>query len=76
MICFFYFAYMIIVPYCYIRIFIFRRNHVRPGDGKVHQEKVEQRKRRNHVTFTCNMIVWLIQATCSLLVSINIGEEN
>ena len=61
--------YISIIPYCYTRIYIFRKNLVMPGNGKKHEEQVKMRRRRNHVTFTSNMAVWLIEAFTTVGVS-------
>ena len=63
-----YSLYLLVVPFCYIRIFLFRKSHVMPGHGKHHEEQVKKRRKRNHVTFTSNMIVWLVEVVSSLMV--------
>ena len=63
-----YSSYIIIVPFCYTKIFIFRRNHVMPGQGKHHEEQVKKRRKRNNVTYGSNMSVWVVEATSSVLV--------
>ena len=65
-----YLLYIFVVPFCYTRIYIFRRNHIKPGSGKRHQERVEIQRRRNHVTFSYNMIIWIIEATCTIIVGL------
>ena len=69
MLLFFYFAYIIVVPYCYLRIYLFRRKHKMPGEpSKAQQAVLDQRRKRNHVTFLSNMIIWLIETICSVIV--------
>ena len=63
-----YCLYICIVPFCYTRVYIFRKNHVKPGAGKNHEEQVKVRRRRNHVTFSSNMAVWLIEAFSTIIV--------
>ena len=63
-----YSLYIFIVPFCYTRIFIFRKNHVMPGSGKHHEEQVKQRRKRNNVTYSSNMLVWLVEALSTSVV--------
>ena len=56
------YSYMIIVPYCYIRIFLFRKNRVAPGEKTMVVKREEIRKRkRNAVTFKYNISIWILE---------------
>ena len=63
-----YTSYILIVPFCYTRIYIFRKNHVMPGQGKHHEEQVKRRRKRNNVTYVSNMMVWCVEAFSTILV--------
>ena len=63
-----YFSYIFVVPYFYTKIYIFRKNHVMPGQGKHHEEQVKKRRKRNNVTYTANMSVWMVEVLATFLV--------
>ena len=67
-----YTLYIFVVPFCYIRVYIFRRNHVSPGTGKSHQDRVEHQRKRNHVTFSYNMVIWLIEVVSTIIVGLSL----
>ena len=64
----FYFSYIIIVPYCYIKIYQYRKNLTAPGCGQGHKELTKLRKARNIVTFSYNITIWGLEALSTLLV--------
>ena len=59
--------FIVIVPYCYVNIYYFRKNLKIPGTDK---NVVEKRKKRNIVTFSYNMLVWIIEALLTIIVRI------
>ena len=63
-------SFIIIVPYCYVKIYYFRKNLKTPGTrtGSVDKD-MEKRKKRNIVTFSYNMLVWIIEALFAVIVS-------
>ena len=59
------------VPTCKVLEYIdaySRRNTVIPGENN--QEKKAFRKKRNVVSFSINMAIWVIEAFCALLVRV------
>ena len=65
---FLYCCYILTVPFCYIRIFVWRKFQKFPGSGKFQEEEILRRRKRNVVTFSYNMIIWLVEAICTFLV--------
>ena len=63
-----YCGYILVVPFCYIRIFIYRKFYKFPGSGN-HEDELRRRRRRNVVSFSCNMAIWLVEAVCTCVVS-------
>ena len=57
--------FIIIVPYCYVKIYYFRKNLKIPGSNK---DAMDRNKKRNIVTFTYNMLVWIIEALSAAIV--------
>ena len=56
------YSYMIIVPYCYIKIFLFRKNRVTPGEKTAVGKKEDKRKKkRNVVTFKINISIFILE---------------
>ena len=66
-----YYNYIIIVPYCYVNIYRFRKNMVVPGQN---QEKLQEtRRKKNIVTFWYNMTIWMAEVlSIGLIVRYNI----
>ena len=61
--------FIVIVPYCYVNIYVFCKNLKIPAtDINV----VEKRKKRNIVTFSYNMLVWIIEALFAVIVSLSL----
>ena len=60
--------FIIVVPYCYVKIYYFRKNLKIPGNNKDAMER--NNKKRNIVTFTYNMLVWIIEALSAVIVRI------
>ena len=60
--------FIVIVPYCYINIYVFCKNLKIPATDK---NLVERRKKRNIVTFSYNMLVWIIEALFAVIVRIS-----
>ena len=57
-----FYSYMLIVPYCYVRIFLYRHKKVKPGTASSVGKKDEiHRKHRNFVTFKYNISIWLME---------------
>ena len=66
----FYLAFMIIVPFCYVKIYLYRRNLIVPGLGKRTAEVTKFRRSRNIVTFSYNITIWSVEAVSTFIVSI------
>ena len=64
-----YCGYILVVPFCYTRIFIFRKFYNHPGSDKHQEDNLRQRRRRNVVTFSCNMAIWGVEAAATCVVS-------
>ena len=62
-----YFSYIIIVPFCYLKIYRYRRTQVVPGCGPSQERLQENRRQRNVVTFGYNMTTWLAETTAALI---------
>ena len=60
-----YFSYIIIVPFCYIKIFRYRKNLTIPGSGQTQKEMTKFRKSRNIVTFSYNITIWILETLSS-----------
>ena len=58
------YSFVPLVPYCYIRIYRFRKNQKKLG---LEEKERKCRKRRNIVTFRYNMTIWLLDTTTMLL---------
>ena len=56
----------LVVPYCYIRIFLFRKRH-RPAG--LTETNWAARRKTNMMMFTNNMTVWLIEFASVFIVS-------
>ena len=56
-----FYSYMLIVPYCYVRIFIYRHMRVKPGSAGAGNKDELHRKHRNFVTFKYNISIWLME---------------
>ena len=64
-----YCGYILVVPFCYTRIFIFRKFYKHPGSDKHQEDNLRQRRRRNVVSFSCNMAIWGVEALATCVVS-------
>ena len=64
----FYLSFLIIVPFCYIKIFRYRRNQIVPGVGQRIAEATKFRKSRNIVTFSYNITIWSVEAVSTFIV--------
>ena len=64
----FYLSFIIIVPFCYIKIYRYRRNLVVPGLGQRTAETTKFRKSRNIVTFSYNITIWIVEAVSTFIV--------
>lgn len=64
-----YCGYILVVPFCYIRIFIYRKFYKHPGSEKHQEDNLRQRRRRNVVSFSCNMAIWAVEALATCVVS-------
>ena len=58
------YSFVPLVPYCYVRIYCFRKNQKKLG---LPETETKYRKRRNIVTFQYNMTIWLLDTTTMLL---------
>ena len=58
------YSFVPLVPYCYVRIYRFRKNQQKLG---LEEKERKCRKRRNIVTFRYNMTIWLLDTTTMLL---------
>ena len=57
-----FYSYMIIVPVCYIKIYLFRHNQAKPGEQGSKSTKADiHKKKRNIVTFKYNISIWLFE---------------
>ena len=63
-----YFSFIIIVPFCYIKIFKHRKNLTIPGSGQTQKEMTKFRKSRNIVTFSYNITIWILETLAVILV--------
>ena len=64
----FYLSFIIIVPFCYIKIYRYRRNLIVPGFGQRTAETTKFRKSRNIVTFAYNITIWIVEAVSTFIV--------
>lgn len=60
--------FIVIVPYCYVKIYYFCKNLKIPA---MDNNLVQKRKKRNIVTFSYNMLVWIIEALFAVIVRIS-----
>ena len=63
-----YFSFIVIVPFCYIKIFQYRKNLTIPGSGQTQKEMTKFRKSRNIVTFSYNITIWIFETLSAILV--------
>ena len=63
-----YFSFIVIVPFCYIKIFQYRKNLTIPGSGQTQKEMTKFRKSRNIVTFSYNITIWILETLSAILV--------
>ena len=65
----FYNVYLFVVPFAYIKIFMFRKNNM---NTKISEEHRLFWKRRNIVSTWYNMAVWLAEGVFTILVSVDL----
>ena len=58
------YSFVPLVPCCYVKIYRFRKNQKELG---IAEKEMKNRKRRNIVTFSYNMTIWLLDTTTMLL---------
>ena len=71
-----YFSFIIIVPFCYIKIFWYRKNLTVPGSGKTQRELTKMRKSRNIVTFFYNITIWSVETLSIIFVYSFVFKSN
>ena len=69
-----YYTYIIILPYCYIKIYTFRKKMVVPGIGPSQKKIQKKRKQKNIVTFSYNMTIWLTETLSIGLVVVDLQQ--
>ena len=66
----FYLSFIIIVPFCYVKIYRYRKILIVPGSGQRNAEMTKFRKSRNIVTFSYNITIWSVEAVSAFVVII------
>lgn len=61
-------SFIFIVPYCYIKIYRYRKNLTIPGSGQRQKDLIKFRKLRNIVTFSYNITIWIVETLSALFV--------
>ena len=64
----FYLSFLIIVPFCYVKIYRYRQNLKVPGSGQRNAEVIKFRRSRNIVTFSYNITIWSVEAVSTCIV--------